>query len=359
MKTEPAIYGLKALSFAFLASAAAFTAAIAVYSGEPWAVGVRIVAHRAAPYVAAAGAYLDDKALAPAADRVVHYDRAFFDWLNPPPPRPPAPRLAARAAAKPPVAAAARTVPPLKPAIEEDLANRSPPPQAAEPPPQDAHPPGPTELARAMDHFKISLSKELFENFELFLYVSKAERGPWAQRMYVIRKAADGKLNLLYDWPVSTGREIVEPNYAGKMLQTYTPQGYYQLDPGRMYVRYRSQQWQHPMPYAMFFNWEHDGLQTGLAIHSADGADVALLGKRSSAGCVRLAPQNAARLFNLVKQNYRGSVPRFAYDVHTATMHNDGLLMRDKDGKLRYADGYKVLVFIENNGGENIVAALF
>jgi len=40
-------------------------------------------------------------------------------------------------------------------------------------------------------------------------------------------------------------------------------------------------------------------------------------------------------------------------------MNNDGLLMHDASGNLKFAEGYKVLVLIENNGGDNIVAALF
>ncbi|MEJ0041373.1 MAG: hypothetical protein WDM81_03810 [Rhizomicrobium sp.] len=40
-------------------------------------------------------------------------------------------------------------------------------------------------------------------------------------------------------------------------------------------------------------------------------------------------------------------------------MSNDGLMMHDADGNLKMADGYKVLVFVENYGGENIVAALY
>ena len=100
-------------------------------------------------------------------------------------------------------------------------------------------------------------------------------------------------------------------------------------------------------------------MQTGLAIHSAVGEDIALLGQRASAGCVRLNPQNARLLFNLIKKNYRGLAPRFAYDRRTATMANNGLLMHDKTGKIRYAEGYKVLVLIENNGGDDVIAALF
>ena len=40
-------------------------------------------------------------------------------------------------------------------------------------------------------------------------------------------------------------------------------------------------------------------------------------------------------------------------------MSNDGLLMHDAEGKLQLAEGYKVLVFIENYGGDNVVAAVF
>jgi len=113
------------------------------------------------------------------------------------------------------------------------------------------------------------------------------------------------------------------------------------------------------MPYAMFFNWEDHGYQTGLAIHAASGDDISLLGQRSSAGCVRLAPENARVLFSLIRENYKGLVPKFAYDRKTATMANDGMLLHDSDGRVQLAQGYKVLVFIENYGGENVVAALF
>jgi hypothetical protein len=40
-------------------------------------------------------------------------------------------------------------------------------------------------------------------------------------------------------------------------------------------------------------------------------------------------------------------------------MSNDGILWHDRNGNLRLADGYKVLVFIEDFGGENVVAMLY
>jgi len=40
-------------------------------------------------------------------------------------------------------------------------------------------------------------------------------------------------------------------------------------------------------------------------------------------------------------------------------MSNEGILLHDADGRVKLADGYKVLVFIEDFGGENVVAALY
>ena len=368
---------LRALSLVYLASASAFGVVIALHSDARWAEGVRSAAKVAAPVVKSAVETLNETAVKPSVAWAMQKEKEFFAWLELP--KPPKPSVARQSMPKKPapIAQAQRAPAPshavappvLRPAIVEPQNRQAAAtpalelaPQAAEPeltPAPDANPPSADELARVLSHMKLSLTQELFGNFELFLYISKAERGPWSQRMYVFRKQTSGDLTLLDNWPVSTGREVLAPVPSGKLLMTDTPQGYYQLDPERMYRRYHSAQWGQPMPYAMFFNWEHDGLQTGLAIHSASGDDIPLLGKRASAGCVRLAPQNAQILFRMIRKNYSGLAPRFAYDRRTATMHNDGLLMHDADGNLKYAEGYKVLVVIENNGGDNIVAALF
>ncbi|HWY13925.1 MAG TPA: L,D-transpeptidase [Rhizomicrobium sp.] len=216
------------------------------------------------------------------------------------------------------------------------------------------------DLVRVKERLKDSLTRELYGNFELFLYVSKAVRGPWAQRMYVFQKnARSDDLALLYNWPVSTGRERIEYNSEGRRLPSYTPAGYYELDPRRSYRHHFSLQWHQPMPYAMFFNWVKSGMATGLAIHGATGRDVALLGSRASAGCVRLAPQAARTLFTLIRAQYRGLAPRFAIDRRSGTMSNDGTILHDANGRPNFAEGYKVLVFIENYGGANEVAALY
>ena len=74
---------------------------------------------------------------------------------------------------------------------------------------------------------------------------------------------------------------------------------------------------------------------------------------------IRIAPENARLLFELIRADYKGAAPRCAYNRRTATMSNDGMLLHDPQGNLQLAQGYKVLVFIENFGGENVVAALF
>ena len=96
------------------------------------------------------------------------------------------------------------------------------------------------------------------------------------QRMAV---AVDGAQR--YVWPVSTGR----PGYD-------TPSGTFK--PNRMDADHFSQEWDNaPMPHAIFFDLD------GHAIHGF--FDVKHLGSAVSHGCVRLSPDHAQTLFNLVK----------------------------------------------------------
>ncbi len=269
-------------------------------------------------------------------------------------PEPPEPKLAAPRMPRAPA-------PDIR--IAKSPESRAPQKQAAstwripEPPLPDA-PSGPRAMAASM-RLKAGLSQDMLNNFDLFLYVSKAASGPLAQRMYVFKKAQGDTLALAYDWAASTGREKSETNARGRPSFTATPAGYYQLDPKRMYRRYRSYSWDQPMPNAMFFNWERQGLQTGLAIHAASGENIAKLGQRNSAGCIHLSPENAETLQSLIRANYRGQVPRFAYNASTRTMSNKGALMVGRDGNLRMTDGYRVLIVIEDYGGKDMVAALF
>jgi len=383
---------LTALSAIYLASASVFGAAI-VYQRNPEIQSqARWAGAQVWPQIQRGAAFADERAVKPATAKLIAWDKQFFDYIDPPrhfaQAKPVTRRIAAKLAPKPvpfkpiapvtvspPVVVAAIKPPPaqpvapaLRPTIAEShtkvaVAAKPAPlklaPQAATPSAPDLALPAPAEIRHVMQRLKDNLTREMLSNFDLFLYISKADAGPLAQHMYVFRKDANGNLGMLYDWPVSTGRELIEYAPNGEREPSFTPKGYYELDPDRMYRHHFSGQWRQPMPYAMFFNWERDGLQTGLAIHGASGDDIASLGRRASAGCVRLAPEHAALLFNLIKTQYRGLAPRFAYDRRTATMSNDGLLMHDAQGRVQLADGYKVLVFIENYGGENVVAAVF
>jgi len=89
--------------------------------------------------------------------------------------------------------------------------------------------------------------------------------------------------NLLYNWPVSTGRQ----GYA-------TPSGSFR--PFRMEREHFSREWDEaPMPHSIFFT------ERGHAIHGTGSTGA--LGRPVSHGCVRLAPGNAARLFSLVQEH--------------------------------------------------------
>ena len=86
-----------------------------------------------------------------------------------------------------------------------------------------------------------------------------------------------------YHWPVSTGRS----GYS-------TPSG--SFTPTSMNEVWYSKQWDNsPMPHAIFF------MKDGHAIHGS--YEVKHLGKPVSHGCVRISPQNAATLYDLVKKN--------------------------------------------------------
>ena len=90
-----------------------------------------------------------------------------------------------------------------------------------------------------------------------------------------------------YHWPVSTGR-----------AEYPTPSG--SFTPISMNEVWYSKEWDNaPMPHAIFF------MKDGHAIHGS--YEVKHLGKPVSHGCVRIAPQNATLLYDLVKKNGLGN----------------------------------------------------
>jgi L,D-transpeptidase catalytic domain len=84
-----------------------------------------------------------------------------------------------------------------------------------------------------------------------------------------------------YSWPVSTARS----GY-------FTPRGTFRPQ-SLQAVHFSRKYYDSPMPHSIFF----DG---GFAIHGT--YETAWLGRPASHGCVRIAPENAALLFQMVKE---------------------------------------------------------
>lgn len=114
------------------------------------------------------------------------------------------------------------------------------------------------------------LSLSVAATADLLISIDRAH-----QRMTVFDDTA------VYMWPVSTGA----PGYA-------TPTGSFR--PSRMEAEYYSKEWDDaPMPHSIFFT------DAGHAIHGT--SHIGSLGRPASHGCVRLAPEHAEYLFELVK----------------------------------------------------------
>lgn len=97
------------------------------------------------------------------------------------------------------------------------------------------------------------------------------------QTMTVIRYG-----EVIYQWRVSTAR-------SGK----YTPRGSYA--PKSLSRYHKSSLYNNaPMPYSIFFKGNY-------AVHGTN--QTSRLGRPASAGCVRLHPSNAAKLFAMVKEH--------------------------------------------------------
>jgi lipoprotein-anchoring transpeptidase ErfK/SrfK len=118
--------------------------------------------------------------------------------------------------------------------------------------------------------------------------VAKKKAPPPPPRLIITINKVSQKMTVeldgdtLYKWPVSTGA----PGYE-------TPSGTYR--PFRLEKEHYSKEWDDaPMPYSIFFTGR------GHAVHGS--YHVKSLGRRASHGCVRLHPDNAAKLFSLVSK---------------------------------------------------------
>ena len=113
---------------------------------------------------------------------------------------------------------------------------------------------------------------------KLFIEIDKS-----SQRMVVSR---DGER--LHTWPISTGVRAHD-----------TPSGSY--TPFRLEKDHFSKEWDDaPMPYSIFFT------RAGHAIHGT--THIRAIGRPASHGCVRLEPENARVLFEMVKREGLGNV---------------------------------------------------
>ncbi len=126
----------------------------------------------------------------------------------------------------------------------------------------------------------LALALAFVLSFTLFVVESSAKKveiiiSKVSQKMTV---KVDGSTE--YVWPVSTGAARYE-----------TPSGNFR--PFRMEEDHFSKEWDDaPMPHSIFFT------ERGHAIHGSFYTKS--LGRRASHGCVRLAPDNAETLFDLV-----------------------------------------------------------
>lgn len=118
--------------------------------------------------------------------------------------------------------------------------------------------------------------------------VAKKKAPPPPPRLIITINKVSQKMTVeldgdtLYKWPVSTGA----PGYE-------TPSGTYR--PFRLEKEHYSKEWDDaPMPHSIFFTGR------GHAVHGS--YHVKSLGRRASHGCVRLHPDNAAKLFSLVQK---------------------------------------------------------
>jgi lipoprotein-anchoring transpeptidase ErfK/SrfK len=128
----------------------------------------------------------------------------------------------------------------------------------------------------------------------------------------------DPETGLLFYFNVSTARVGME-----------TPKGYFR--PQAFSSKHASSLYNNaPMPWAMFFNGS-------IATHGVFGNEIAHLGHRASHGCVRMEPQRANDVFQLVGLRGKGDVASFR--------GNQFLL--DAYGEVITETNYKALISVQ------------
>lgn len=192
-------------------------------------------------------------------------------------------------------------------------------------------------------HVKDSLGSRALQEFELFIFINKAGEGASSQHAFLYE--SDGNdLRYLDTWLVSTGREQQETSPKGERKFTTTPAGVFQFDVNRFVRLHKSNAWEADMPWAMFLRTRSGGPTSGIALHAALDKYVHNLGQRASAGCIRLLPANAEKLYKLLQTKYAGTVPNTSSSGTSLSI-----------GKSR-GRGAKALVIIEDANADRLVA---
>lgn len=168
---------------------------------------------------------------------------------------------------------------------------------------------------------------EAMREFPVIIYVNKSVKSKYAQRIFVFKY---GKL--MTTEKISTGREQFEAERFSA-----TPTGFF--TPTYLSEDHVASQSGVPMPFAIFFNGN-------IALHQAvkDNNGVFQLGRRASAGCVRLSPGLAPKLFDLVTETGKGRMP---------IIHEDGTVAVTADGEVYKKDSYMTLIVVDDSTSES------
>ncbi len=145
------------------------------------------------------------------------------------------------------------------------------------------------KVLKINEHKSLTALHDEFIKAEIVIEVNKAKAGTsaWAQKMRVYHRGV-----LLKTFKVSTGKEVKVTASNGKTYVSSTPVGYYR--PATIWKEYQSSTWVGArMNFPIFFTG-------GIAMHSTTPDHFNELGTRDSGGCVRLHPDDAIWLNELV-----------------------------------------------------------
>ncbi len=162
------------------------------------------------------------------------------------------------------------------------------------------------------------LEDSRFDSYNVIVIVNQEDT---EEELGQTMRVYDREVGLRYFWTVSTARK-------GKV----TPDGYFRIE--NFSSRHRSSLYNNaPMPWAVFFNGN-------IATHGVEGNNIDALGKRASAGCVRMEPSRAQALFHLIGHSESGYV-----DVIGPT----GQPRIDGRGERRTTWAYRTLIVIKSS----------